>query len=255
MRLQHIIMNNMHNKKVALVTGGAKGIGAAICRALAEQGYTLAINYNTSSVEAQELKTELSSLTCVEVFCADVSDSSQVQNMFSAINNVFGGVDILVNNAGISQQVLFTDITDEMWQKVIGVNLTGAFNCCRQALPYMINNKSGVIVNIASMWGETGASMEVHYSASKAGLIGLTKALAKEVGLSGIRVNAVSPGVVLTDMMSSFSDEDKDVLKEETPLNKLGTPEDIAQAVSFLVSENASFITGQVISVNGGFVI
>lgn len=245
----------MKNNKTVLVTGGAKGIGAAICRALAENGFNIAINYNTSQDEAQKLKEELAGLTCAEVFKADVSDSVSVKNMFSEIEKLFGGVDVLVNNAGVAEQALFTDITDEMWQRMIGVNLTGAFNCCRSALPYMINQKKGKIINITSMWGETGASMEVHYSASKAGLIGLTKALAKEVGLSGITVNAVSPGVVLTDMMSSFSDEDKNILMDETPLNRLGTPEDVAGAVSFLASDKADFITGQIISVNGGFVI
>ncbi len=245
----------MNNKKTALVTGGAKGIGAAICRVLAEKGFNIAINCNLSIDAAQKLKEELSEITCAEVFRADVSDSKSVKYMFSEIEKVFGGVNVLVNNAGISEQALFTDITDEMWQKMIGVNLTGAFNCCRSALSYMIREKKGKIINITSMWGEVGASMEVHYSASKAGLIGLTKALAKEVGLSGITVNAVSPGVVLTDMMANFSDEDKNILKEETPLNRLGTPEDIAQAVAFLASDKADFITGQVLSVNGGFVI
>lgn len=243
------------NKKTALVTGGAKGIGAAVCRALAKDGYNIALNFNTSEKEALSLKNELSAVTSVEIFKADVSDSEQVKKMFSEIENIFGGADVLVNNAGIAQQALFTDITDEMWQKMIGTNLTGAFNCCRSALPYMIREKCGSIINIASMWGEVGASMEVHYSAAKAGLIGLTKALAKEVGLSGITVNAVSPGVVLTDMMAQFSDEDKKVLADETPIGVLGTPEDIAAAVSFLASEKARFITGQVVSVNGGFVI
>ncbi len=243
------------NKKTALVTGGAKGIGAAVCRALAKDGYNIALNFNTSEKEALSLKNELSAVTSVEIFKADVSDSEQVKKMFSEIENIFGGADVLVNNAGIAQQALFTDITDEMWQKMIGTNLTGAFNCCRSALPYMIRQKCGSIINIASMWGEVGASMEVHYSAAKAGLIGLTKALAKEVGLSGITVNAVSPGVVLTDMMAQFSDEDKKVLADETPMGVLGTPEDIAAAVSFLASEKARFITGQVVSVNGGFVI
>ncbi len=245
----------MNNKKTALVTGGAKGIGSAICRALAIDGYKIAINYNSSQNEAVELKNELSAITEVEVFKADVSDSKQVKEMFSEIEKVFGGVDVLVNNAGIAGQMLFTDITDEMWQKMINVNLSGAFYCCREALKFMINKKSGRIINIASMWGETGASMEVHYSASKAGLIGLTKALAKEVGLSGVTVNAVSPGVIMTDMMNSFSEADIAVLKDETPLNSLGTAENVADAVSFLVSEKADFITGQVISVNGGFVI
>ena len=245
----------MDSKKTALVTGGAKGIGEAICVGLAKDGYNIAINYNSSEKEALSLKEKLSTYTDIEIFKADVSDSQQVNTMFNEIEKHFGGVDILVNNAGIAQQVLFTEITDEMWQKMIGVNLTGAFNCCRRALPYMINQKNGSIVNIASMWGEVGASMEVHYSASKAGLIGLTKALAKEVGLSGITVNAVSPGVVLTDMMSQFSDEDKKILADETPVGVLGKAEDIASAVSFLVSEEARFITGQVLSVNGGFVI
>ena len=243
------------NKKTALVTGGAKGIGAAVCRALAKDGYNIALNFNTSEKEALSLKNELSAVTSVEIFKADVSDSEQVKKMFSEIENIFGGADVLVNNAGIAQQALFTDITDEMWQKMIDTNLTGAFNCCRSALPYMIREKCGSIINIASMWGEVGASMEVHYSAAKAGLIGLTKALAKEVGLSGITVNAVSPGVVLTDMMAQFSDEDKKVLADETPMGVLGTPEDIAATVSFLASEKARFITGQVVSVNGGFVI
>ena len=241
--------------KTALVTGGAKGIGAAICKALANDGYRIALNYNSSFESATELKNELSSVTHIEIFKADVSDSSDVERMFTEIEGVFGGVDVLINNAAIAQQALFTDITDEMWQKMIGVNLTGAFNCCRRALPYMIRNKFGKIINITSMWGEVGASMEVHYSASKAGLIGLTKALAKEVGLSGITVNAVSPGVVETDMMASFSDEVKSSLADETPLGVLGTPENIASAVSFLASDKAGFITGQVVSVNGGFII
>ena len=245
----------MNNKKCALVTGGAKGIGEAICRALARDGYSIAINYNSSYASASKLKESLSSVTDVEIFKADVSDSQQVNAMFDEIEKLFGGVDLLVNNAGIAGQVLFTDITDDMWQRMIGVNLTGAFNCCRRALPSMINNKSGNIINVASMWGEVGASMEVHYSAAKAGLIGLTKALAKEVGLSGVRVNAVSPGVVLTDMMSTFSEEDKASLKEETPLNVLGEASNIADAVCFLASDKARFITGQVLSVNGGFVI
>ncbi len=241
--------------KTALVTGGAKGIGAAICRALANEGYRIALNYNNSFECADALKKELSSVTHTEIFKADVSSSADVEKMFSEIEDVFGGVDVLINNAGVSQQVLFTDITDEMWQKIIGVNLTGAFNCCRRALPYMIGKKNGKIINIASMWGEVGASMEVHYSASKAGLIGLTKALAKEVGPSGITVNAVSPGVIETDMMTQFSDDVKSALADETPLGVLGTPENVASAVCFLASDKADFVTGQIISVNGGFVI
>ena len=245
----------MNNKKVALVTGGARGIGRAICRSLAKDGFKIAINYNNSEKEATALKNELSAITEVDIFKCDVSDSNSVNAMFLEISQKLGNVNVLINNAGIAEQVLFTDITDEMWQKMINTNLSGAFYCSREALKNMINEKNGVIINIASMWGEVGASMEVHYSTAKAGLIGMTKALAKEVGLSGVRVNAVSPGVVLTDMMNAFSEEDKEILKDETPLNTLGTPEDIADAVSFLVSDKARFITGQVLSVNGGFVI
>ena len=245
----------MDSKKTALVTGGAKGIGEAICVQLSKDGYNIALNYNSSEKEALSLKEKLSAYTDIEVFKADVSDSKQVNTMFDEIEKLFGGVDILVNNSGIAQQVLFTDITDEMWQRMINTNLSSAFYCSREALRNMINDKNGVIINIASMWGEVGASMEVHYSTAKAGLIGMTKALAKEVGLSGVRVNAVSPGVILTDMMSSFSEADKEALKEETPLNTLGAPEDVAEAVSFLASDKARFITGQVLSVNGGFVI
>ena len=245
----------MINNRVALVTGGARGIGKAICRSLAKDGFKIAVNYNNSEKEALFLKDELSAITEVEIFKCDVSDSLQIKTLFSEISQKLGNVNVLVNNAGIAEQALFTDITDEMWQRMITTNLSSAFYCSREALKSMINAKNGVIINIASMWGEVGASMEVHYSTAKAGLIGMTKALAKEVGLSGVRVNAVSPGVVLTDMMSSFSEADKDALKEETPLNTLGAPEDIAEAVSFLASDKARFITGQVLSVNGGFVI
>ena len=243
------------NNKIALVTGGARGIGRAICRTLANDGFKIAINFNNSENEAIALKDELSAVTEVEIFKCDVSDANAVKEMFSDISRELGNVNVLVNNAGVAEQVLFTDITDEMWQRMINANLSSAFYCSREALKNMINEKNGVIVNIASMWGEVGASMEVHYSTAKAGLIGMTKALAKEVGLSGVRVNAVSPGVILTDMMNSFSESDKENLKDETPLNTLGTPEDIAHAVSFLASDKAKFITGQVLSVNGGFVI
>ncbi len=241
--------------KVALVTGGARGIGRAICRSLANDGFKIAVNYNNSENEALSLKAELSELAEVEIFKCDVSNANAVKEMFSEVAQKLGSVNILVNNAGIAEQALFTDITDEMWQRMINTNLSSAFYCSREALKSMISEKDGVIINIASMWGEVGASMEVHYSTAKAGLIGMTKALAKEVGLSGVRVNAVSPGVVLTDMMNSFSENDKEFLKDETPLNSLGTPEDVADAVSFLASEKAKFITGQILSVNGGFVI
>ena len=242
--------------KTAVVTGASRGIGKATAKMLCEKGYAVALIYKNSNEKANEVKTELLTNGFVaECYRADVSDSVQVNAVFETIKNELGTVSVLVNNAGISAQSVFTDITDEMWQEMIGTNLTGVFNCCRAVLPNMIKNHAGVIINIASMWGEVGASCEVHYSAAKAGVIGLTKALAKEVGVSGIRVNAVSPGVIKTDMLSSFSVSDLEELKNETPLMRLGTPEDIANAVEFLVSDKASFITGQVLSVNGGFVI
>ena len=166
----------------------------------------------------------------------------------------FEGLDVLVNNAGISQDKLFTDITDEDWERMMSINVTSVFNCSRKALQHMIWEKSGSIINITSMWGETGGSCEVHYSASKAAIIGMTKALAKEVGPSNIRVNAVSPGVIMTDMCAYYGEETLNELKEETPLMKLGKPEDIAETVYFL-AEKGNFITGQVVGVNGGMVI
>ncbi len=235
-------------KKVAVVTGGAKGIGSAIVKKLVNDGYSVAFTYNNSEEKALALCAEMGE-SC-KAYKLDITDSKAVKNVVDNIERIFGEIAILVNNAGIAEQVLFTDITDEMWHRMIETNLSGAFYCSRAVLPYMINRKSGKIINISSIWGETGGSCEVHYSASKAGLIGMTKALAKEVGLSGITVNSVSPGVILTDMTSHFDEETMNLLKEETPLNKIGTPEDVAGAVSFLCSKDADFITGENISVN-----
>ena len=237
-------------KKVALITGGAKGIGSAIVKRLLNDGYKVAFTYNNSEKKAQTLCAELGA-DC-KAYKLDITDSNAVKNIVDDIEKNFGEIAILVNNAGIAEQALFTDITDKMWHNMIDTNLSGAFYCSHAVLRYMINRKSGKIINISSIWGETGGSCEVHYSASKAGLIGMTKALAKEVGLSGITVNSVSPGVILTDMTSHFDEETMNSLKEETPLNKIGTPEDVAGAVAFLASKDADFITGQNISVNGG---
>ena len=186
-----------------------------------------------------------------QIIQADVSDSLQVRKMFEAV----GGIDILVNNAGIAQTKLFTDITDDDWDRMISTNLSSAFYCCRAALPYMISRKWGRIINISSMWGQVGGSCEVHYSAAKAGIIGLTKALAMEEGLSGITVNCIAPGVIKTDMTSHLSENDFTALKDETPMGTIGTPFDIAKAALFFADVSSSFITGQVLGVNGGFVV
>ena len=236
--------------KVAFVTGGAKGIGSAIVKRFIKDGYKVAFTYNNSENKAQALANELGD-NC-RAYKLDITDSNAVNTVVADIEKNFGEINVLVNNAGIAEQTLFTDITDDMWHKMIETNLSGAFYCSRAVLKYMINRKNGKIINISSIWGETGGSCEVHYSASKAGLIGMTKALSKEVGLSGITVNCVSPGVILTDMTSHFDEDTINELKEETPLNKIGTPEDIAGAVAFLASSDADFITGQDLAVNGG---
>lgn len=246
-------MNNM--KRVALVTGGAKGIGAAIVKRLCEDGYSVAINYNKSEQRALSLCSFCASegFTVLPVKC-DVSDSCHVGRMFSEIEEKLGTVEVLVNNAGISLWGLFDTVTDDEWNSVIGTNLTGTFNCTRRAIPSMLKNKYGRIINISSVWGQEGASCEAVYSASKAGIIGLTKALAKEYAPSGITVNCICPGVINTDMMSRFSDEEKQAISEDIPAGRMGTPEEIAHAVSFLADKNSAYITGQILGVNGGMV-
>ncbi|MBR5202201.1 MAG: 3-oxoacyl-ACP reductase FabG [Clostridia bacterium] len=236
--------------KIAFITGGAKGIGSAIVKRFIKDGYKVAFTYNNSEEKALALANELGE-NC-KAYKLDITDSNAVNTVIADVEKTFGEIYVLVNNAGVAEQTLFTDITDEMWHKMIEANLSGAFYCSRAVLKYMINRKCGKIINISSIWGETGGSCEVHYSSAKAGLIGMTKALAKEVGLSGITVNCVSPGVILTDMTSHFDKETMNELKEETPLNKIGKPEDVAGAVAFLASADADFITGQSLAVNGG---
>ena len=237
--------------KTVLITGATRGIGEATARLFKEKGYRICINYQKSKKKAEMLEKELDAYA----FCADVSKKNEVDEMFSEINERFGGVDVLVNNAGIAQFKLFSDITEDEWDRMFDINVKGMFNCTQAALPYMIHNKCGKIINVSSMWGITGASCEVHYSASKAAVIGFTKALAKELGPSGICVNCVAPGVIKTDMCAGLSDEDMDVLADETPIGRIGTPEDVAKAIMFLATDDSDFITGQVISPNGGFVI
>ncbi|AXU28587.1 TPA: SDR family oxidoreductase [Clostridioides difficile] len=243
-------------KKTVLITGGARGIGKAMSKAFAKEGYNVLVNFNKSENEAKELYTILNEKNfSVKLFKADISNREAVEDMVDYCIKEFGGLDVLVNNAGVSQDKLFTDITDEDWDNMMNINLKGSFYCSQVALKYMISEKKGNIINISSIWGISGASCEVHYSITKAGIIGMTKALAKEVGPSNIRVNSIAPGVINTDMLSGYNEEDVDVLVEETPLMRLGTPEDIANCAIFLASDKSNFITGQVISPNGGFVI
>lgn len=237
--------------KTALVTGGTGGIGQAICRKLADNGYCVIINYLHAEEKARRLADDING----KAVKFDVSDVDSVNNVLSDIIGSDGKIDLLVNNAGISEIDLFTTIPREKSDSIININLGGTLNCSRAVLPYMIRRKTGCIVNISSMWGQVGASCEVDYSASKAGIIGFTKALAKEVAPSGIRVNCVSPGFIMTEMNSRFTDEELDGIKEEIPLGFFGTPEHVADAVAFLSSDSAEYITGQVLAVNGGMVI
>lgn len=238
---------------VAVITGAGKGIGRATALRLAKDGYKIAVCYNNSRSAAEKTASDIISAGgTARAYKLDITDSQNVNSVIADIEKSFGEIAVLNNNAGIAEQSLFTDITDEMWRKMLDTNLSGAFYCARAVLPFMIHRKSGKIINIASIWGETGGSCEVHYSAAKAGVIGMTKALAKEVGPSGITVNCVSPGVILTDMTSHFDEDTMNTLKDETPLGRIGTPEDIAGAVSFLASSEADFITGQDLAVNGG---
>lgn len=241
---------------IAVVTGASGGIGAEIAKRLAQDGFSVALIYNRNAEKAQKTADEITLLGgSAKTYKCDVRDSSEITSAIEAIERDFGEISVLVNNAGISEQKLLTDITDSDWENMISTNLSGAFYFCRTVLPYFVHRKSGRIINISSMWGETGGSCEVHYSAAKAGLIGLTKALAKEVAPSGITVNAVSPGVINTEMVTKLGKDTVDMLREEIPVMRLGTPEDVANAVSFLADDRASYITGQIISVNGGIVI
>ncbi|MCD7891353.1 MAG: 3-oxoacyl-ACP reductase FabG [Ruminococcus sp.] len=238
-------------KKTALVTGGTGGIGEAVCRQLASDGYFVIINYFKAAERAEFLSREIHGY----LMQFDVSDEKEVHSAAAKIADKFGSVNLLVNNAGVSEIELFTHINQDTADKILNINLKGTLNCSRAFLPSMIREKSGGIINISSMWGQCGASCEVDYSASKAGIIGFTKALAKEVGLSGVRVNCISPGFIMTEMNGRFSDDELNAIREEIPLGSFGKPKHIADAVSFLASDRAEFITGQILGVNGGMVI
>lgn len=234
--------------KTVLITGASKGIGRATALLFHKNGFNVVANYNSTEIKDMENL----GILCLK---ADISDFTQVKNMFDKISDKFGGVDILVNNAGIAMQKMLCDTTPEEWDKIFAINVTGMYNTVKCASDYMINQKYGKIINISSMWGTTGASCEVAYSASKAAVIGFTKALAKELGPSNICVNCVAPGVIDTDMNKNLSEEIKIGLAEETPLCRLGTGNEVAETICFLASEKSDFITGQIIGVNGGMVI
>ena len=238
--------------RTVLISGGDRGIGAAAARAFYAAGYRVAVFYHTNAEAAAALQKELPGVLAVQ---CDVASRASCELAFRAAEQALGRVDVLVSNAGIAQQKLFTDITPDEWQHMLDVNLSGAFHLCQLALPGMIRRKAGRILTVSSMWGQTGGSCEVHYSAAKAGLIGLTKALAKEEGPSDITVNCVAPGVIDTDMMAAFTAEDKAALAEETPVGRLGSADEVAKLLVFLAGEDAGYITGQVFGVNGGLVI
>ncbi len=233
-----------------LITGASRGIGAACAREFAENGDRVFINYNSSKSEAEKIAAETGAIPVK----ADVSNSDEVKRMREIIGSC-GKLDVLINNAGISQIKMFTDITESDWDNMFSVNVKGMYLVTRAFVDDMIAAKSGKIINVSSMWGVMGGSCEVHYSAAKAAVIGFTKALAKELGPSNINVNCVAPGVIETDMNAHLNSDDLEALKNETPLMKIGTPDDVAKTVFFLASRNADFITGQVLNVDGGMVI
>ena len=241
-------------EKIAIVTGASRGIGREIAKTLARKGIKVIANYNKSEKQAIELKEELSKEQIeIDIVKADVSKREEIKNLVKFTLDKYEKIDILINNAGISEYKLFTEETDEDWNKVIGTNLYSAFAMSQEVAPNMIHNKNGCIINMSSAWGVVGGALEVIYSVTKAGLDGLTKSLAKELGPSNIRVNSIAPGMIRTDMNKKFTEEELEELKIETPLEKIGKPEDIAKCVSWLVEDE--FTTGQIISINGGWII
>lgn len=237
--------------KNILITGGSRGIGKAMVKAFSDKGYKVAFTYKSSLDDAESLSKETGALAIM----ADSAKENDVVKAVSTAANTLGGIDILINNAGISSFSLLQDLTLTEWNECMAVNLTSAFLYSREVIPYMLRSHEGRIINISSMWGLAGASCEVHYSAAKAGLIGFTKALAKELGPSGITVNAIAPGVIDTDMNSHLSGEDMKELSDETPVGRIGNAEEIAKAAIYLSSDDASFITGAVLNISGGLVI
>ena len=240
--------------KVIIVTGGSRGIGASIVKLLAAEDYKVILNYHQSEHTAEEIKQELLQQgKKIEIFKADVSKREDVRKLIQFAIEKFHKIDVLINNAGIAQEKLFTQITDEDWNKMIQTNLNSVFYCTQEVVPYMLEKQAGSIINISSIWGVTGGSCEVHYSVTKAGIDGMTKALAKELGPSHIRVNSIAPGAIDTDMNKSVTEEEWEEVKREIPLNSIGKAKDIAKCAKWLIEDE--YTTGQVISVNGGWYI
>lgn len=242
--------------KTVLITGASRGIGRAAALLFGAEGFRVAVNYHSSRERALELVEQLTrSGVDAAAFCADVSHREEVEEMFQQIRRRFGPVQVLVNNAGIAQQKLFPNITPREWEQMFAVNVGGMFHCCQAAVGEMIAAKSGCIVNLSSIWGIQGASCEVHYSAAKAAVIGFTRALAQELGPSGIRVNCVAPGVIDSEMNAALPPQTLELLREEIPLGQIGSCREAAECILFLASDRASFVTGQVLSPNGGMVL
>lgn len=237
---------------IILVTGGSNGIGADIVQTLAEDGNHVILNYNKSEQEAKKIQSDLKEKNIIiDIYKADVSNHIEVTKMINFCINKYHKIDVLINNAGISQTKLFTDITDIDWNTMMQTNLTSAFYTIKDALPSMIHNKSGLIINISSIWGQIGASCEVHYSVSKAGLDAMTKSLAKELGPSNIRVNSIAPGIIDTKMNEHLSSEELEEIRQEIPLEKIGNPHSISKCIQWLIDDD--YTTGQVIAINGGW--
>lgn len=240
--------------KTALITGSSRGIGRAAAIRLAKAGYNICINCVEREDKAAEAVNEIRGLGISAIYVkADVADPEQVKAMVRKAKEELGSIDVLVSNAGVAGQMQIQDVTREQWDRYFNVNVGGAFNCIQAVLPDMLSRKSGCIVTVSSIWGLNGASCEAVYSATKAALIGLTKSIAMELAPSGIRANCVAPGVILTDMLSALPDGTLPLLADETPLGRLGTPDEIGALIAFLCSEDAGFITGQVITSDGGF--
>lgn len=240
--------------KVVIVTGASRGIGRDIATTLAKKGYIVIANYNKSENKAIELQQNLEKENIkIDIFKADVSNRDEVKKLVQFVINKYKKIDCVINNAGIDQVKMFLDITDDDWNNMISNNLNSVFYMCQEVLPYMIHEKNGVIINISSIWGVTGASCESHYAVSKAGVDALTKSLAKEMGPSNIRINSIAPGFIDTEMNNNLNEEEKQEIKEEIPLQKIGKVEDVSRTVEWIIEDE--YITGQVISVNGGWLI